>query len=100
PLSYARDGCIRPIRARENRCRNATRLPGRPGLARDGSTIKQKSRMAFMSDSVRSASGSTPWFRPADFATLPEALDFAARGKAGLSFYSGRGALVEHLAYE
>lgn len=56
--------------------------------------------MAFMSDSVRSASGSTPWFRPADFATLPEALDFAARGKAGLSFYSGRGALVEHLAYE
>jgi fatty-acyl-CoA synthase len=52
-----------------------------------------------MPDSVRLAIRSLPQFRPADFATLPEALDFAARGNAGLSFYSGQGRLVEHLPY-
>ena len=38
-------------------------------------------------------------FRAADFQTLPAALDYAAQGKTGLNFYSGRGALTEILAY-
>jgi fatty-acyl-CoA synthase len=53
-----------------------------------------------MFDAVRSAGGVAPAFRPADFTTITEALDYAARGRAGLSFYSGRGLLVEHLSYE
>ncbi|GIX29875.1 MAG: acyl-CoA synthetase [Porticoccaceae bacterium] len=40
-----------------------------------------------------------PEFRPADFATLVEALEYAARGSAGLNFYSGRGALQTRLSY-
>jgi fatty-acyl-CoA synthase len=35
----------------------------------------------------------------ADFPTLAHALDYAARGQAGLNFYSGRGVLVEALPY-
>jgi fatty-acyl-CoA synthase len=34
-------------------------------------------------------------FRAADFSTLPEALDYAAGGRAGASFYSARGDLLE-----
>jgi len=37
--------------------------------------------------------------RFADFETLPEALDFAARGCKGVNFYSGRGELVESLTF-
>jgi fatty-acyl-CoA synthase len=39
------------------------------------------------------------WFRPADFATLTEALDYAAQGRQGFNFYSGRGELQEALSY-
>jgi len=37
--------------------------------------------------------------RAADFATVQEALAYAARGETGMNFYSGRGALVEVLPY-
>jgi fatty-acyl-CoA synthase len=38
-------------------------------------------------------------FRPADFATLTEALDYAARGETGTNFYTGRGAIYASLTY-
>ena len=38
-------------------------------------------------------------YRPADFATLPQALDYAAQGVSGINFYSGKGALLEALPY-
>ena len=38
-------------------------------------------------------------YRPADFATLTEALDYAALGNAGLNFYSGKGDLLQTLRY-
>src|SRR5271163_2766042 len=38
-------------------------------------------------------------FRAADFSTLPEALDYAAAGHAGASFYSARGDLLEVQSY-
>jgi fatty-acyl-CoA synthase len=38
-------------------------------------------------------------FRPADFATLTEALDYAAGGETGCNFYSGRGALNTSISY-
>lgn len=38
-------------------------------------------------------------FRAADFATLAEALDYAARGATGANFYSGRGELSARLSY-
>lgn len=37
--------------------------------------------------------------RFADFATLPEAVDYAAKGKRGLNFYSARGQLEVALTY-
>ncbi len=37
--------------------------------------------------------------RLADFPTLPDALDYAARGDAGVNVYSGRGVLLEALHY-
>src|SRR3546814_15070739 len=37
--------------------------------------------------------------RRADFSSLPEALDYAARGKAGFNFYAARGDLVATLPY-
>lgn len=37
--------------------------------------------------------------RRVDFETLPEALDYAARGKTGLNFYSARGELATVLPY-
>ncbi len=37
--------------------------------------------------------------RCADFNSLSEALDYAARGAAGLNFYSGKGELISVLAY-
>ncbi len=37
--------------------------------------------------------------RRSDFSTLPEALDYAARGTAGFNFYSVRGELVATLPY-
>ena len=38
-------------------------------------------------------------FRPADFATLTEALDYAAQGETGSNFYTGRGAIYASLTY-
>jgi fatty-acyl-CoA synthase len=38
-------------------------------------------------------------FRLADFSTLPEALDYAATGRAGANFYSARGDLLEVQPY-
>jgi fatty-acyl-CoA synthase len=38
-------------------------------------------------------------FRAADFATITEALDFAAQGETGINFYSLRGELAEVLPY-
>ena len=38
-------------------------------------------------------------FRAADFATLSEALDYAAQGSTGANFYTGRGALYATLPY-
>jgi fatty-acyl-CoA synthase len=38
-------------------------------------------------------------FRRADFATLTEALDYAARGQTGLNFWSARGKLIERLPF-
>jgi fatty-acyl-CoA synthase len=37
--------------------------------------------------------------RLADFSTLKEALEYAARSRAGFNFYSGRGELIDVLAY-
>ncbi|MEM8822493.1 MAG: fatty acyl-AMP ligase [Pseudomonadota bacterium] len=38
-------------------------------------------------------------FRSGDFASLPEALDYAATGATGINIYSGRGTLAERLTY-
>ena len=38
-------------------------------------------------------------FRAADFATLTEALDYAAQGDTGANFYTGRGELYAVLPY-
>ena len=38
-------------------------------------------------------------FRPADFATLAEALDYAAKGETGFSFYDRKGRLTDVLPY-
>lgn len=38
--------------------------------------------------------------RYGEFSTLPEALDYAAQGKTGYNFYSGRGDLMEALPYK
>ena len=38
-------------------------------------------------------------FRAADFATLAEALDYAAQGETGANFYSGRGQLYAAMPY-
>ncbi|MDX1733113.1 MAG: fatty acyl-AMP ligase, partial [Halioglobus sp.] len=38
-------------------------------------------------------------FRPADFSTLTEALDYAAQGETGSNFYTGRGAIYASLSY-
>ena len=51
-----------------------------------------------MQSPTPSLSGLTP-YRQADFATLPEALDYAAQGETGLNFYSGKGELLECLPY-
>lgn len=45
------------------------------------------------------ASSGVGIYRPADFATLTQALDYAAQGRAGLNFYSGKGDLLEALSY-
>ena len=37
--------------------------------------------------------------RVADFSTLPDALDYAARGETGINVYTGRGVLSEVLSY-
>ena len=37
--------------------------------------------------------------RSADFATLAEALDYAAQGESGFNYYDGRGKLVATLSY-
>lgn len=38
-------------------------------------------------------------FRPADFATLTEALDYAAQGETGSNFYTGRGDIYASIPY-
>ncbi len=38
-------------------------------------------------------------FRPADFTTLTEALEYAAQGETGSNFYTGRGAIYASLSY-
>ena len=38
-------------------------------------------------------------FRPAEFATLTEALDYAAQGETGSNFYTGRGAIYASVTY-
>jgi fatty-acyl-CoA synthase len=38
-------------------------------------------------------------FRAADFATLTEALDYAAQGETGSHFYTGRGAIYASISY-
>jgi len=38
-------------------------------------------------------------FRPADFATLTDALDYAAQGETGSNFYTGRGAIYASITY-
>lgn len=38
-------------------------------------------------------------FRPADFSTLTEALDYAAQGNTGSNFYTGRGAIYASVTY-
>ncbi|KGE03968.1 fatty acyl-AMP ligase [Pseudohaliea rubra] len=38
-------------------------------------------------------------FRPADFATLTEALDYAAQGETGCNFFNGRGRIYDRLSY-
>ncbi len=38
-------------------------------------------------------------FRAADFTTLTEALDYAARGETGSNFYTGRGAIYASVSY-
>ncbi len=38
-------------------------------------------------------------FRPADFATLTEALDYAAAGETGANFFTGRGDLYATISY-
>ena len=38
-------------------------------------------------------------FRTADFATLTEAMDYAAQGETGSSFYTGRGAIYASIPY-
>jgi fatty-acyl-CoA synthase len=38
-------------------------------------------------------------FRPADFATLNEALDYAAQGDTGSNFYTGRGEIYASITY-
>ncbi|ANA14008.1 fatty acyl-AMP ligase [Acetobacter oryzifermentans] len=38
--------------------------------------------------------------RYGDFATFPEALDYAAQGEAGFNIYSGKGVLLEALPYK
>ncbi|WP_395494920.1 fatty acyl-AMP ligase [Acetobacter sp. KSO5] len=43
--------------------------------------------------------GSGQQRRYGDFATFPEALDYAAQGEAGFNIYSGRGVLLEALPY-
>jgi fatty-acyl-CoA synthase len=37
--------------------------------------------------------------RPGGFSSLPDALDYAARGKTGLNFHSARGELIQALSY-
>ncbi|MEM8851322.1 MAG: fatty acyl-AMP ligase [Pseudomonadota bacterium] len=53
---------------------------------------------------TQTAEGPTPTdsgipFRSGDFASLPEAMDYAATGATGINIYSGRGALAERLPY-
>jgi fatty-acyl-CoA synthase len=38
-------------------------------------------------------------FRPVDFGSFSEALDYAAEGDTGVNFFSGRGEMVERLPY-
>ena len=46
---------------------------------------------------VPTSSGVT--LRAGDFASIPEALDYAALGDSGITLYSGRDEIVERLPY-
>ena len=60
----------------------------------DGTALEP---MAFSEGPTATASGIA--LRSADFATLAEALDYAATGDSGFNFYDGRGALTARLSY-
>ncbi len=52
------------------------------------------------SDMISTPTDSSTLLRPGNFATLSEALDYAAFGKTGSNFYSGRGHLTQTLPYK
>jgi fatty-acyl-CoA synthase len=52
-----------------------------------------------MSAALEPTDGGGCALRLADFSTLTEALDYAARSRGGFNFYSGRGDLVKRLPY-
>ncbi len=52
-----------------------------------------------MSNSVEKTPSLPGALRVAEFSTLADALDYAARGEAGVNLYSGRGVLLEALPY-
>lgn len=60
----------------------------------DGTALES---MAFREGPTATDSGIP--LRSADFATLAEALDYAATGDSGFNFYDGRGALTAWLSY-
>lgn len=84
---------------------NDTRPVDAPGSAATSTTVPtQLATERSMDDRLRSGVA-TPTsdreftYRPADFATLPDALDYAATGCAGLNFHDGRGRLARVLSY-
>ncbi len=51
-----------------------------------------------MQQQTSSTSSGIP-FRQAGFAALPDCLDYASRGRSGITLYSGRGSVTELLSY-
>ncbi len=48
---------------------------------------------------VATPTGHSLAFKPAEFSTLTEALDYAAQGETGSNFYTGRGAIYASISY-
>ena len=48
---------------------------------------------------VATPTGHSLAFKPAEFSTLTEALDYAAQGETGSNFYTGRGAIYVSISY-